>query len=79
MWNVDKEWFISCYCHCRFHYSSRHFVIPVVVYSLLYNLPKFFELTVACPEDGGWTNNITSNCSLLEMKIAANEMRYMGT
>ena len=57
----------------RFHYSSRHFIVPVVLYSLLYNLPKFFELTVACPETVGWTNN--TNCSLLDMKIAANDMR----
>ena len=26
-----------------------HFILPVVLYSVLYNLPKFFELTTACP------------------------------
>ena len=70
---------ISLYDIARFHYTSRHFIIPVVVYSLLYNLPKFFELSVACPGTGGWTNNTdyssNTNCSLLDMKIAANDMR----
>ena len=49
----------------------------MVLYSLLYNLPKFFELSVACPQDGGWTNKTgNTNCSLYEMELAANEMRY---
>ena len=64
----------------RFHYSSRHFIVPVVLYSLLYNLPKFFELTVGCPVAGGLANNTghtgpATNCTFLEMKIAANDMR----
>ena len=33
----------------RHKYSSCHFVLPVIVYSLSYNIPKFFEFTVACP------------------------------
>jgi len=33
-------------------------MIPVVLYSVLYNLPKFFELTLACPAD--LENNKTS-------------------
>ena len=63
----------------RVHYSSLHFIVPVVLYSLLYNLPKFFELTIVCPDDGGATNtteNFATNCSLFEMKIAANDMRW---
>ena len=34
----------------RYHYSSRHFVVPVVLYSVLFNIPKFFELTISCPK-----------------------------
>ena len=40
-WNIHS---------CRYGYKSRHFIIPVILYSLLYNLPKFFELTTSCPE-----------------------------
>ena len=34
----------------RSHYSARHFVVPVVLYSVLFNIPKFFELTTSCPK-----------------------------
>ena len=34
----------SCY------YTARHFIIPVVLYSVLFNIPKFFELTTTCPD-----------------------------
>ena len=27
-------------------YSTRTFVIPVLVFTIVYNVPKFFELTV---------------------------------
>ena len=33
------------FCLFRREYSSRHFIIPVVIYSILYNTPKFFEFT----------------------------------
>ena len=81
-WIIPKEnvtnWNFSVNDISRFHYSSRHFIIPVVVYSLLYNLPKLFELSVACPVEEGLTNNnenTSTNCSLHEMKIAANDIR----
>ena len=28
--------------------STVHFIVPVIFYSLLYNIPKFFELKVSC-------------------------------
>ena len=34
----------------RHKYTARHFIVPVVAYSILFNLPKFFELTATCPE-----------------------------
>ena len=34
----------------RHTYSSRTFIVPVVLYAVLYNIPKFFELTTACKE-----------------------------
>ena len=45
----------------RHQYSSRSFIIPVVLYSLFYNLPKFFELTTSCP-------SLFQNNSSKEMK-----------
>ena len=56
----------------RLHYPSRHFIVPVVIYSLLYNLPKFFELRIECPASGA---NETENCSLLDMTMAPNDIR----
>ena len=35
---------------CRHKYTARHFIVPVVAYSIVFNLPKFFELTATCPE-----------------------------
>ena len=32
---------------CRRVYSSRTFVLPIVLTTLVYNIPKFFELYVA--------------------------------
>ena len=34
----------------RYKYSSKHFILPVVFYSIFFNIPKFFELTTACPD-----------------------------
>ena len=56
----------------RLHYTSRHFIVPVVIYSVLYNLPKFFELRIECPASGA---NETENCSLLDMTMAPNDIR----
>ena len=33
-------------------YTSRTFIIPVVVFTLFYNIPKFFELQVKVPYTG---------------------------
>ena len=62
----------------RLHYSSRHFVVPVVIYSVLYNLPKFFELRIECPASGAnETDNYQNyqNCSLLDMTMVPNDIR----
>ena len=62
----------------RLHYSSRYFIVPVVIYSLLYNLPKFFELRIECPASGAnATENYQNyqNCSLLDMTMAPNDIR----
>ena len=32
----------------RQKFSSRHFVVPVVLYAIIFNLPKFFELKTSC-------------------------------
>ena len=36
--------------NCRYCYTARHFIIPVVLYSVSFNIPKFFELTTTCPD-----------------------------
>ena len=36
------------YISVRSEYSTVHFIVPVLLYSLLYNIPKFFELKVSC-------------------------------
>ena len=74
----------------RHHYSSRHFIIPVIIYTLLYNLPKFFELTTVCPEDFPFSNFTDYNeseyssliidsrntCTFEERTIVANSIRW---
>ena len=43
----------------RHVYSTKSFVIPVVLFSLLYNVPKFFELRTE------WvTINATTNATI---------------
>ena len=47
---------------CRHVYSTRTFMIPVLVFTLLYNVPKFFELyteRVAVDEAGLPLENVT--------------------
>ena len=47
---------------CRHVYSTRTFMIPVLVFTLLYNVPKFFELyteRVAVDEAGLQLVNVT--------------------
>jgi len=44
----------------RQKFSSRHFVVPVVVYSIVFNLPKFFELKTSCSSSSPFS---TSNSS----------------
>ena len=48
-----KKFWIN-HCMFRHQYSSKTFIIPVVLYSFFYNLPKFFELKLICynPYDG---------------------------
>ena len=60
---------------CRYNYSSRHFIIPVVLYSVLYNIPKFFELTTSCPDP-----EITSqlNNSSSDVQADLNKSRSVG-
>ena len=33
------------HCHYRQVYSSLSFVVPVILFTLVYNIPKFFELS----------------------------------
>ena len=44
--------------YCRHKYTARHFIVPVVSYSIFFNLPKFFELTATCPEARVTTNKV---------------------
>jgi len=66
----------------RHKYSSMHFILPVVLYSVLYNLPKFFELTTACPAatKQGITFNETSSSEdlqiVLNSSLAEGSCRY---
>jgi hypothetical protein len=45
----------------RYKYSSRHFILPVVIYSITYNLPKFWELTTVCPPTAAMVTNNTQH------------------
>ena len=79
MWQFDN----------RHHYSSRHFIIPVTVYTLLYNLPKFMEFTTVCVGDIPFGNYTAFNeteysslilhsqdsCRLEELRIVATSIR----
>ena len=68
---------------CRYKYSSRHFIIPVILYSFIYNLPKFWELTMACPRvvimsnTSGLINSTisTTTCQYSQMVLVARDIR----
>ena len=59
----------------RYNYSSRHFIIPVVLYSVFYNIPKFFELTTSCSDQ-----QITShlNNTSLNLQVDFNQSQSIG-
>jgi len=72
------------FARLRYGYSSRHFIIPVVLYSVLFNLPKFFELTTSCPESAQETLNTSivgapgkflGDCLHGDLEIVGREMR----
>ena len=46
----------------------------IVTFSVVYNLPKFFELhTGVTPKDGGWAENMTAEEDLIYNMTAAAE------
>ena len=75
------------YFLCRYKYSSRHFIIPVIFYSILYNIPKFFELKSICPNSHHDNKDITNvvqenstedngvSCSYSELELVARDFR----
>merc|ERR1712038_548589 len=42
-------------------YKTRRFTIPVVIYSVLYNLPKFFEFELACVSNQAQAHHVDGN------------------
>ena len=61
----------------RSEYSSVHFIVPVLLYSLLYNIPKFFELKVSCDsvtEDSAGDNKTTEG--QLEPNLTDSDCNY---
>ena len=66
----------------RYHYSARHFIVPVVLYSVLFNIPKFFELTTSCPKpDINQASYLPDNISLQIPEIHKDlniTQEYMG-
>ena len=80
---------ISIITNLRYKFSSRHFVIPVVIYSITFNLPKFWELTSICPPQEDLMSNFTNNtielvnttlspssCHVWQFVLVAREIRY---
>lgn len=55
----------------RHVYSTRTFIIPVISFSFLYNVPKFFELSVVYVQAGGgmanYGDNVTSAAAAAHM------------
>ena len=61
---------------CRYKYSSRHFICPVILYSILYNLPKFWELETACPPPLEVMSNQTLNHSTISNSSSSSSCHY---
>ena len=58
------------------NWPSTVYILPTVVFTLLYNIPRFFELTtrtVTCTEEVARVNNCSLNTS--ETYVAATEFR----
>ena len=43
-------------------FKTRWFVLPVVLFTLVYNIPKFFELRLVFTPEGSSQGNQTQNC-----------------
>ena len=71
------------YHNTRHSYTSRTFIVPVLLYALLYNIPKFFELRTTCAESNTTSlyspefDNV-SNCEYSDMEIQGTDMRSVG-
>ena len=58
------------------NWPSTVYILPTVVFTLLYNIPRFFELTtrtVMCTEEVASESNCSLNTS--ETYVAATEFR----
>ena len=44
-------------------YSSLSFITPVIIFTVVYNIPKFFELSVVTTYPNRLTNNTFSRCA----------------
>ena len=80
-------------CHTlRYKITSRHFIIPVVAYSITFNIPKFLEVTTSCPPEGylmanqtnqtfislmvNSTSSTPSTCNMGQLVLVARDIRY---
>jgi hypothetical protein len=55
----------------RHVYSTRTFVIPVTLFSILYNIPKFFELTtkeITIPANA--TGCLKPNTTIIDLRVS---------
>ena len=70
---TDESWRLIT--SVRSEYSSVHFILPVLAYSLLYNIPKFFELKVSCDSLTGHSGG-DSNSTELELNETDSDCNY---
>ena len=58
-----------CLFQISHNWPSKCFIVPIIIFSIIYNIPKFFELKVG-PQSDTIADSLTSNLSALSENIS---------
>ena len=70
MWLLSLLISFCYFLYFRQVYSSLSFVIPVIIFTLVYNIPKFFELTVVNNSQESLRNYTFAQCAQKVINVA---------
>ena len=60
-------------------FKTRWFVTPVILFTLIYNIPKFFELELVYPPDGNICQSNSTQCSSEKLENFVDQVELKPT